>query len=66
VIVPGSGQLDPIPPNDPTPPAQLVEDTLPGIKVINPARTISEGGEEATLRVGQFDTGHDLEAIAEA
>ena len=64
MIVPGPGQLDPLPAEHPTPPPEQINDPAVGIKVINPAGTIGEGGEEVTLVVGEGDAGHDIETIA--
>ena len=47
----------------PTPAAQLVEDSLPGMKVINPAGTVGECGEETMLRAGERDAGHGPDGI---
>lgn len=56
VIVPGPGQLDPVPSEHPPPPSQFVEDT--GIEIGDTAGAVGEGGEETGLSVGEPDTGH--------
>ena len=61
--MPGPGELDPLAFEHPTPAAQLVEDTLPGMKVTNPAGTVGQCGEETMLRAGERDAGHGPDVI---
>jgi hypothetical protein len=63
VIVTRSGQLDHLSTEHPTPAARLIE-TLQSVEVFDVAGTSGEGGEEASLRVGKGDAGHDPETIA--
>ena len=42
--------------------AYLIE-TVPVVEVVDPAGTSGEGGEEATLRVGESDAGNELGTI---
>jgi hypothetical protein len=57
VIVPGPAQLDPCPPEHPTPPAKQINNPAVGIKINNPAGTVGKVGEETTLGVGEGDPG---------